>query len=276
MGIGDWGLGIGDLSLLKRLPPQRVNITLYGASADTYSSLCGSGEAFERAVDGIKKLKQAGISLKLNHTITRHNYFDTLNVIELAEKLDVLIQHTSYVFPPARRAGETGDRLSPEEAAKIGLMASRRIMPPEDYKRYLERSLSGDPAVCPMEECVDLTEGGALRCRAGSSNFWLAWDGTLRPCAIMPGPLVDIRAAGGFKPAWDELRGIVESMHTPAKCESCSARHICHVCAAACISETGHVDEVPRYLCRRAEETIRIMKHELDEINSTEANRNEA
>lgn len=262
--------------LFKKLPPQRINITLYGSSADTYRELCGSGEAFERVVEAIKRIKREGFSLKLNHTITGHNYADTMNVIDLAERLDTLMIHTSYVFPPARRAGESTDRLSPEEAAEMGLKASRRMMTPEEYKRFLIKSLQGDPAVSPMEECVDLTEGGAIRCRAGSSNFWLAWDGSLRPCAIIPYPTVDIKAEGGFKPAWDKLRGIVAGMHTPAKCETCAARNICHVCAAACISETGRVDGVPDYLCRRADAMINIMRRELAELSAGEDTDNEA
>lgn len=263
------------MDLFRRLPPQRINITLYGSNADTYRELCGSGEAFEKVVESIKSIKQAGISIKLNHTITGHNFADTMNVIDLAEKLDVPLIHTSYIFPPARRMGETTDRLSPEESARAGLAASRRIMGPENYKLYLQRSLSGDPAVSPMEECVDVSEGGAIRCRAGSANFWLAWDGTMRPCAIMPYPSVSIRECGGFLPAWDKLRGIVAGMHTPSKCESCSARNICHACAAACISETGRVDGVPTYLCRRAEAILSIMKQELAELESKEETEDE-
>lgn len=264
------------LELFKRLPPQRINITLYGASADTYREMCGNGEAFGKVVDAVKRLKQAGVGLKLNHTITSHNHKDTLNVIDLAEKLDVPLIHTSYVFPPARRAGESTDRLSPRDSAAIGLAASRRIMGEKMYKQYLVKSLSGDPTVGPMEECLDLTEGGAVRCRAGSANFWLAWDGTLRPCAIMPQPSVDIEACGGFAPAWDSIRALTAQMRTPAKCESCSARNVCHVCAAACITETGRVDGVPAYVCERAEALIGIMQRELAEMEETEDNKDEA
>ena len=256
------------LALFRRLPPLRINITLYGSTPDAYRALCGNGEAFEKVIDAIKRIKAAGLDLKLNHTISGHNAYDTINVLDLAESLDVPIVHTSYIFPPVRRAGETSDRLPPAEAGAAGLAASRRLMSDEAYEMFLNRCLKGDPTVCADEECVDLIEGGSLRCRAGTSNFWLAWDGTLRPCAIMPYPVVDIEEAGGFGPAWDKIRELVGQMRMPAKCETCSARNICHVCAAACFSETGRVDCVPTYLCERAEAMIGIMRRELDEINA--------
>lgn len=39
-------IGEKQVELLRKLPPQRVNITLYGASEATYEKLCRSGSAF--------------------------------------------------------------------------------------------------------------------------------------------------------------------------------------------------------------------------------------
>lgn len=258
------------LESFRRMPPARVNITLYGASEETYHELCGDGSAFRRVIEAIKKLKAAGIGVKLSFTLTRYNAHDLEGVMDIAKELDVFLRHTSYVFPPSRRPGEQADRLGPEESARAGLAATRRLMSPEGYRSYIERSLAGDPSVQAAEECVD-SEDGVMRCRAGRSNFWLAWDGTMRPCPMMPGPGFEVEACGGIKPAWDRVREEVKAMRTPKKCEGCSARHVCLSCAAACICETGEPTTAPEYLCRRSQALIDIMKEELDEMKRGEA-----
>ena len=45
---------------LKTLPPRRVNITLYGASDETYYALCGVKGAFERVDRAVTALQEAG------------------------------------------------------------------------------------------------------------------------------------------------------------------------------------------------------------------------
>ena len=54
-------LGEKQVELLRKLPPQRVNITLYGASEATYEKLCRSGSAFERAYRAVAMLTEAGV-----------------------------------------------------------------------------------------------------------------------------------------------------------------------------------------------------------------------
>ena len=43
----------------------------------------------------------------------------------------------------------------------------------------------------------------------------------------------------------------------PAKCGSCPKRGACAVCAAVCVTETGHFDRVPEYVCEMTDAVIR-------------------
>ena len=52
---------------------------------------------------------------------------------------------------------------------------------------------------CPLEE------GEGIRCRAGSTSFWMTWDGRMLPCGMMPRPEV-YPLETGFKEAWQQLR----------------------------------------------------------------------
>ena len=61
---------------LKQSPPSRVNITLYGASDETYARLCGKPDGFTKVTRGIRLLKEAGIAVKINVSVTPYNVDD--------------------------------------------------------------------------------------------------------------------------------------------------------------------------------------------------------
>lgn len=63
------------LEFFKSEPPFRFNITLYGASNEAYERLCGR-PAFDRVVENIRALKEIGIGVKLNVSLTQYNAAD--------------------------------------------------------------------------------------------------------------------------------------------------------------------------------------------------------
>ena len=44
------------LELFNKYPPTAVNITLYGASAETYKKVCGSAATFYKTIEGLEML----------------------------------------------------------------------------------------------------------------------------------------------------------------------------------------------------------------------------
>ena len=61
----------------------------------------------------------------------------------------------------------------------------------------------------------------------------------------------------GFAQAWETLREETRKLRMPGKCGNCPKRGACPVCAAVCVTETGHFDRVPEYACAMADATIR-------------------
>ena len=104
-----------------------------------------------------------------------------------------------------------------------------------------------------------MVEGEGINCRAGSTSFWMTWDGKMTPCGMMDRP-VAYPLEKGFDAAWEELRRQVSQIRLPAKCSGCDYRDICGSCAAVCLTETGHFHVAPEYMCRRAEEIVRQTK----------------
>lgn len=63
------------LDFFRHEPPFRFNITLYGGSEETYERLCGR-PMFGRVTENIRALRQLGIGVKLNASMTPYNVAD--------------------------------------------------------------------------------------------------------------------------------------------------------------------------------------------------------
>ena len=226
-------------------PPFRINISLYGGCHDTYQGMCGQN-AFHRVVGNIRALKEAGVDVRLNVSITPYNRQDMQEIFAISRELGVHAKASAYMYPPIRVNGNCGHRLSAEDAAQCAVQWDLMRFTPEEFAQRAENMRKLD---VPMErECAsDLDEG--VRCRAGSSSFWMTWDGRMLPCGMMPEP-VAYPLQVGFDEAWQQLRAATKQFRLPGQCAACPSRDMCTVCAAVCVTETGAFDRVPEYVCR--------------------------
>lgn len=236
---------------LKRMPPTRVNVTLYGASDKTYEELCGAKGMFSKVDGAITRLKAAGITTKLNCSLTPFNAGDLEKIIAYANSKKLILEVATYMFPPTRRDDSMvgqNERFTPKEAAYYNLKRYRLQYGEKMYGEYLTKVVAGITIPLGLDEsCVDPTDG-KIRCRAAKASFWITWDGWLTPCGMMGEPKVDITKQP-FEVSWKQLVALGEQMRLTSVCENCDNRKICHSCAAVAVTETGTASGVPRYLC---------------------------
>lgn len=250
------------LERLLENPPFRVNVSLYGGSRETYASMCGNG-AFDQVVQNIRALKQGGVDIRLNVSITPYNQHDLEKIYRISQELEVLVKASAYMYPPIRVHGDCGHRLSAEESARRAVEWDALRLSPEEFEKRaknMQKYACVDRKDCSM----DLDEG--VSCRAGSTSFWMTWDGRMLPCGMMPGPEV-YPLEIGFREAWQQLRQRTKEIRMPSKCVNCKSRDVCSVCAAVCVAETGAFDQVPEYVCRMTDETVRVTWETYEERN---------
>lgn len=252
------------VDFLAKDPPARMNLTLYGASRETYGALCGQPEAYDRVIHAILALKEAGVLLKLNYSITPQNRHDAQKIYAFARQHELALQAASYMFPPVRACEQgscTSERLTPGQAALEKMNYDRSRFSPEELRERWEKLLDGKNVPDPQQECQDLpTE--RIRCRAGSCTFWTTWDGKLRPCGMMTQPEAEL-VPGDFHAAWQRIRTLREEIMVPAKCTACKMRNACDQCPALCWAETGSFTGVPDYMCQETEHFLRLIREEL-------------
>lgn len=253
----------------RRKPPKRINITLYGASDDTYYSLCNVHHMFDRVDKAIRMLQEAGIQVKLNCSLTPHNAHDLEKMVAYSKERNLVLDITTYMFPPIRREGDMfgkNDRFTPEESAMYRMKAFKLQYSEEQYRRYLNDILRGSLTPLGLDEsCIDPLDGRVL-CRAGTASFWMTWDGKMTPCGMMPEPYVDYKEHG-FRKSWEMINQKTLEMKLSGICSNCNNMQLCHSCAAMAYTETGKFTGVPEYLCRTVYEMKRIAEEELKQFN---------
>lgn len=245
--------------ILQRIlkdPPCRFNISLYGGSDETYTSMCGK-PAYGQVKENIRALRQAGVDVSVNLSITPYNYRDLAAIHADVLELDVGVRASSYMYPPIRvndKQFGCGNRLSAADAARYAVEWDVLRFSEEEFTLRAEAMRKLEDAFhegCPVEA----DEG--IRCRAGGSSFWMTWDGKMTPCGMMTTP-VAYPLEVGFDAAWDRIRAESLKIPNPGKCTACSYKDICGVCAAMCYTETGTFDQAPEYLCEKARQIVKI------------------
>lgn len=229
--------------------PTRVNITLYGASEESYQSLCGNGSAYGRVMDAVQYLREFDVPIKFNTSVTSHNVRDVEALIDYADSLGVPLQIASYMFPPLRRnSGMVGsnDRLPPEEAALVRVKSDFLRAEPGWFLGQAQRY----SRFVPLEQLQDRERlPQKMRCRAGNSSAWVDWQGNLSNCGMYNS--ISIPLAGGtFSDAWDKVTEQTSQLTYHSFCSICPNQWLCNTCIAMVNNECGNGDGRPDYMCR--------------------------
>ncbi|MEE0617266.1 radical SAM/SPASM domain-containing protein [Intestinibacter bartlettii] len=250
---------------LKHYPPMRINMTLYGASNETYGRLCNNPKGFMQVTKAISLLKENNIQVKLNCSVTPYNKDDLKQMMDFAEEHDLVIQATSYMFPPLRKdktkIGQN-NRFNAEDAAFYGAYISAYSNGFDRFKEYIE---SGQLALYDADDDCGVVEGDHMRCRAGITSFWMTWEGKMLPCGMIPDEGKDPWEVG-FDEAWENAKNIVSEITLPVKCAGCGKKDECRACAAMVYTETGTYDKVPQYRCEMTKNYPKACKKVLKEL----------
>ena len=66
--------------------PRRINITLYGADDEAYRKLCHYPGGFEKALNAIRLLRERGVDVKINGSVTKENYKDMAAIYRIGQE----------------------------------------------------------------------------------------------------------------------------------------------------------------------------------------------
>jgi len=225
------------LELFRELPPQTVEISLYGATAQTYERVTRVKGSFQRCLDGIHRLLDAGIPVSLKTVLMTVNLHEFDEMRRMAEDLNVPFRMDAAIFPcmPDGDKGPLDLRVDPELAVVKELSDEKTV---ESWQQYLA-------------ERRDLPPSDQLYvCGAGVTGFFVDPFGWASPC-LMATHLRYNLLERGLKSVWNEEMKLLQDRvpRTDYACSSCEMRTACTVCPAFNYLETGEEDVRSDYIC---------------------------
>lgn len=252
----------GDIaSLFISDPPSRLNITLYGAGAQTYKRVTGVN-AFETVCSNIIKMKKAGVDCRLNCSLTPDNAEDIEKIFAFADKNGLFIKASDYMYPKSRRAdfktGENESRFNEKQAAYYRVLINKLKY---GEAEFLNRRNVMLDEIDKLKNTAGRDGENVVMCRAGSSSLWIDADGFMSACGMFNINKFDVREYG-FMRSWEKVVESTAKIRLPEKCRTCIFRKICGVCAAAVLCETGGFSDAPEYICKTARYFYEYMKKE--------------
>jgi len=224
---------------LHHYRPQGVEITLYGATRETYERVTGVPGSFERCTRGIELLVERRITLYLKSVVLAINQHEIGEMKAYARRLGVPFRYDSVIWPRLDGGKEPYEtRLEPEEVVRLELQDEDRRA---GWRQQAERLLR--PVNSPF----------LYTCGAGVSSFFVNPYGHLSLCVSARQPSYDLRQ-GTFAEAWEEFLPEIKSRRCTKDfpCRHCNLLSICGSCPAVAEMDSGDPEAPVPYLCRLA------------------------
>lgn len=259
------GTGV-DAAIAARLAAagvRRVSVSLDGASAETHEALRGPG-TFAAALEGLRRLKAAGLSTQVNATVTRKNLHEIDLLHALAREIGAEALHVFLLVPVGCGAEIPDDvRLTAAETEGVlerlaDLLAGGGLFVKATCAPHFHRIVLGRGIRPP-----DSGRHGGLStftkgCLAGTGIAFVSHRGEIFPCGYLPVSAGSIRTRPfselwASSPVWPAFRGDPLT----GRCGACEFQKVCMGCRARSWAATGDLlgedpscPHVPRRLAR--------------------------
>jgi radical SAM protein with 4Fe4S-binding SPASM domain len=218
-----------------RYPPFSIEISLYGATEETYEQVTGVKGSYRRCLLGIERIVARKLPLKLKTPVMTLNRHELDDIQAIAERYGLAFRYDPVIT--ARMDGDRGPlqyRLSPAEVLEIDTTQS-------DTAQAWEERCSTPDALLPPDN--------VFTCGAGHTSFHIDPYGGLHGCLMtrkIGFNLREMRFRDAFQKIFPALAG---KRDADSKCNGCDVHDTCGRCPGFAEWENGdhhsHVD----YLC---------------------------
>jgi len=263
--------------LFSKYPPTATSVTLYGADAATYHSICGSAEGFDRTIRGLEYLADVPTLLEVRTTFVKDNKDQLDRLREIANRYTKRYAINHHVFKAVEGVVSSAEqvRLTAKECYDIEIsnaeyyqeLRTQRQREKEAASREGEKLADGNASPAAeasqkeekKDQPIDIDRGVGvypeiLACLASKAMYSIRWDGKMLPCGAFSSPYT-LPLDEGFKQAWERLPHLVAAtVKHPQQCIECALYDACPNCPSYIQAETGSFDQVPAYICSLAKE----------------------
>ncbi len=204
-----------------------VQLSIYGARAETHDALTRVAGSFERALRALRAFRDLGVRTRAGLTVTSENAGELDEMLALIERESVTAVPNLYIEP--RRDGSRASRSLAADEKSVRETLARLAL--DDEPRM--RGLGPDDSPCG----------------AGRNSLAVDPYGEITPCLSLRYPVGSIRDSSleeiwRDSPRLAELRAI--RLRDLERCPDCEHRSCCDRCAGFAVAEgrrlTGHAE----------------------------------
>jgi radical SAM protein with 4Fe4S-binding SPASM domain len=224
---------------LAEWQPHSVEITLYGATPETYERITRVPGSFQRCIRGIELLLERRVPLGLKTMAMTLNYEEIFQIRTFAEERGLKFRFDPLLNP--RLDGSKGPcdfRLSPDEVLKMDLKDEHRS---REWREFCGKFIT------------PLSSEYLFDCGAGISTFHIDPYGQMSACEMARFRSYDLRC-GSFGEGWNDAIPEILKLKPKADypCSQCELISLCGQCPGWAWLEKGSMEQPVEYLCRIA------------------------
>lgn len=227
---------------------QRISVSLDGATKERHDSFRGVDGAFEGSMRGIAAAKHAGIEFQINTTISKLNYDQIPQILELAESLGAVALHIFLLVPTGRGKYIIDQEITAEEYEttlnwfydqkdKTSLQL-KATCAPHYYRILRQRAKEDGESVTFKTHGLDAVTRG---CLGGTGFCFISHTGIVQPCGFLDLNCGDVTKQS-FADIWktsDIFISLRNYKKLKGKCGACEYKAVCGGCRARAYEATG-------------------------------------
>lgn len=244
---------------LKEIPVSRVAVSIDFPTPELQDRFRGKTGAFEAAMAGIANLRQTGIEIQVNSTITRLNREYLNELLNLALEVGAVAFHPFMLVPTGRGKDLKGIEMSSEEyeqtlhwvyekQSELGDIISLKPTDAPHYQRIVRQRASSNNhrEAEPRNNVMRTTSRG---CLAGTGFCFVSYCGQVQGCGYLDIEAGNIREHS-FREIWTDsvlFRKLRNPSNIKGKCGICEYKSVCGGCRARAYESTGDYLEAEPY-----------------------------
>lgn len=224
--------------IFQEYPPMSIDVTLYGATEETYDSITGIKGSYKRCFDGLERLKAINTCISLKTILMKDNFHQLELFKSIANKFNARFRYSTLIFP--RLNGDTkvlNLRLPADQVVQYDI--------DDQYRRKAWNDFIAE------NEPPSKTETEFLyMCGAALTTFHIDYSGNLCACVRERKFQFNLQELG-FSEAWHQLTGVIRGIKSSNnyRCKECQFLMVCDQCPAISRDETGDPENPSSYIC---------------------------
>lgn len=235
---------------IKEIGIKRVAISLDGPNPDIHDRFRGLEGSFEASLKGVSNLRDEGIEIQFNTTITNHNVNYLEEIVDLAYQQKVKALHLFMLVPvgcgvqisesnmlDAKKYEEVLEWFY--EQSRTAPFEFRATCAPHYYRILRQKGKQTGERVTSRPHGMNAMTKG---CLAGTGVCFISHRGDIQPCGYLPVTAGNI-LENSFQSIWKDSQ-LFSELRDPAnlngKCGVCEYVNVCSGCRARAFYEHGN------------------------------------